>query len=161
MFENKAETATITFNGLGDNTSEQSGTITIKSNGGKVTVASNKVNVSSKLNIEVNNGDVDISEESLTGDKNITVAKDANTTIHANAKTKAPVALTNVEAKDYTDEEIKNLFGENVVVAQVREYINSFGINGKGAKITVAKDSTDVTITFEKAVDTTSVSNIK
>ena len=161
VFENKAETATITFNGLGDNTSEQSGTITIKSNGGKVTVASNKVNVSSKLNIEVNNGDVDISEESLTGDKNITVAKDANTTIHANAKTKAPVALTNVEAKDYTDEEIKNLFGENVVVAQVREYINSFGINGKGAKITVAKDSTDVTITFEKAVDTTSVSNIK
>lgn len=161
VFENKTETATITFNGLGDNTSEQSGTITIKSNGGKVTVASNKVNVSSKLNIEVNNGDVDISEESLTGDKNITVAKDANTTIHANAKTKAPVALTNVEAKDYTDEEIKNLFGENVVVAQVREYINSFGINGKGAKITVAKDSTDVTITFEKAVDTTSVSNIK
>ena len=65
------------------------------------------------------------------------------------------------EGEDFTDEEIKNLFGENVVVAQVREYINSFGINGKGAKITVAKDSTDVTITFEKAVDTTSVSNIK
>ena len=161
IFENKTENAVITFNGLGDNTSEQTGTITMKSNGGKITVKSDKVNISSKLDIQVNNGDIDISEESITGEKNISIAKDANTTINAIAKTKAPVTLTNIEAKDYTDEEIVSKFGEDVVVEEVRAYINSFGVNGKGAKITVAKDSTEVTITFEKATESTNISNLK
>ena len=161
IFENKTENAVITFNGLGDNTSEQTGTITMKSNGGKITVKSDKVNISSKLDIQVNNGDIDISEESITGEKNISIAKDANTTINAIAKTKAPVTLTNIEAKDYTDEEIVSKFGEDVVVEEVRAYINSFGINGKGAKITVTKDSTEVTITFEKATESTNISNLK
>ena len=161
IFENKTENAVITFNGLGDNTSEQTGTITMKSNGGKITVKSDKVNISSKLDIQVNNGDIDISEESITGEKNISISKDANTTINAIAKTKAPVTLTNIEAKDYTDEEIVSMFGEDVVVEEVRAYINSFGVNGKGAKITVAKDSTEVTITFEKATESTNISNLK
>lgn len=161
VFENKTDNAVITFNGLGDNTSEQKGTITMKSNGGKITVKSDKVNISSKLDIQVNNGDIDISEESITGEKNISIAKDANTTIKAIAKTKAPVTLTNIEAKDYTDEEIVAKFGEDVVVEEVRAYINSFGINGKGAKITVTKDSTEVTITFEKATESTNISNLK
>lgn len=161
VFENKTENAVITFHGLGDNTSEQTGTITMKSNGGSITVKSDKVNISSKLDIQVNSGDIDISEESITGEKNISIAKDANTTIKAIAKTKAPVTLTNIEAKDYTDEEIVAMFGEDVVVEEVRAYINSFGINGKGAKITVAKDSTEVTITFEKATESTNISNLK
>lgn len=161
VFENKTDNAVIIFHGLGDNTSEQTGTITMKSNGGSITVKSDKVNISSKLDIQVNNGDIDISEESITGEKNISIAKDANTTINAIAKTKAPVTLTNIEAKDYTDEEIVAMFGEDVVVEEVRAYINSFGINGKGAKITVAKDSTEVTITFEKATESTNISNLK
>ncbi len=161
VFENKTDNAVITFNGLGDNTSEQKGTITMKSNGGSITVKSDKVNISSKLDIQVNSGDIDISEESITGEKNISIAKDANTTIKAIAKTKAPVTLTNIEAKDYTDEEIVAMFGKDVVVEEVRTYINSFGVNGKGAKITVAKDSTEVTITFEKATESTNISNLK
>ena len=161
VFENKTDNAVITFHGLGDNTSEQTGTITMKSNGGSIAVKSDKVNISSKLDIQVNSGDIDISEESVTGEKNISIAKDANTTIKAIAKTKAPVTLTNIEAKDYTDEEIVAMFGEDVVVEEVRAYINSFGINGKGAKITVAKDSTEVTITFEKATESTNISNLK
>ena len=161
VFENKTDNAVITFHGLGDNTSEQTGTITMKSNGGSIAVKSDKVNISSKLDIQVNSGDIDISEESVTGEKNISIAKDANTTIKAIAKTKAPVTLTNIEAKDYTDEEIVAMFGEDVVVEEVRAYINSFGINGKGAKITVAKDSTEVTITFEKATESTYISNLK
>ena len=161
VFENKTDNAVITFNGLGDNTSEQKGTITMKSNGGSITVKSDKVNISSKLDIQVNSGDIDISEESITGEKNISIAKDANTTINAIAKTKAPVTLTNIEAKDYTDEEIVTMFGEDIVVEEVRAYINSFGVNGKGAKITVAKDSTEVTITFEKATESTNISNLK
>ena len=161
VFENKTDDAVITFHGLGDNTSEQTGTITMKSNGGSIAVKSDKVNISSKLDIQVNSGDIDISEESVTGEKNISIAKDANTTIKAIAKTKAPVTLTNIEAKDYTDEEIVAKFGEDVVVEEVRAYINSFGINGKGAKITVTKDSTEVTITFEKATESTNISNLK
>lgn len=159
VFENKkGQPVTIEFNGEQDNTSTQAGTITIKENA-TVTIVSNNVHVNADLNVEVNNGDIDVTEPSLTGDKNITVAKDAKTTITAVAKTKAPVAFTNKELKDYTDEELKKDYGENA--SKVKEYLASFGINGKGAKLTVAKDSTEVTITFEKALESATIQNIK
>jgi len=148
VFENKkGEEVTITFKGKDDNTSTQSGTITIKENA-KVTVKSEKVNVSADLKVEVNNGDIDLTEPSFTGNKDITVAKDATTTVKAVANTAAPIALTNFELKDYTNTELKDMFGDDA--DKVKEYINSFGINEKGATLTVAKGSKNVTITFEK-----------
>lgn len=159
VFENKKDREiTIVFEGKDDNTSAQSGSITIKENA-KVTIISNKVNVNADLKVEVNNGDIDLTEPSLTGDKTVTVAKDAQTKIKAVAETKAPIYLYNFEMKEYTDEELKKSFGENAT--KVKEYIASFGINGKGAKITVSKDSKDVTITFEKATASATIKNIK
>ena len=159
VFENKKDREiTIVFEGKDDNTSAQSGSITIKENA-KVTIISNKVNVNADLKVEVNNGDIDLTEPSLTGDKTVTVAKDAQTEIKAVAETKAPILLNDFEMKEYTDEDLKKSFGENAT--KVKEYIASFGINGKGAKITVSKDSKDVTITFEKATASATIKNIK
>ena len=158
VFENRKDTnLTINFEGLPNNTSTQAGSIVIKSNGGKVTVTSEKANVSAELTVEVNSGDVDITEPSLTGDKNITVslAEGESTTINAVAKTKAPVALDNVSV-DITDEDL--LKEDNVTednLAEVKAYIASFGLNGTGATITTG-DNNEVTITFtsvEKAVN--------
>ena len=158
VFENKKEAnLTINFEGLPNNTSTQTGSIVIKSNGGKVTVTSEKANVSAELTVEVNSGDVDITEPSLTGDKNITVslAKGESTTINAVAKTEVPVALDNVSV-DITDEDL--LKEDDVTednLSEVKAYIASFGLNGTGATITTG-DNNEVTITFtsvEKAVN--------
>lgn len=167
VFENKKNTnLTISFEGLDNNTSVQSGSIVIKSNGGQVTVTSNKTNVNAELTVEVNSGDVDITEPALNGDKNITVtlAKGESTTINAIAKTKTPVALTDVSV-DLTDEELLEEDGvEEENLSDVKEYLASFGLNGTGATITVGEDSDEVTITFttvEEAIENVTIDNIK
>ena len=172
VFENSSDgEATIVFEGLDNNTSEQKGTITIKSNGGKVTVKSDKVNVSANMNVEVNNGTVDITAPSLTGDKTVTVSADEGkqSSVIAQTETSAPDAVKakgTVELKDYTDDEIKDIFGvtsQDDVIA-ISQYIDSFGLNGKGATITFT--TTDegkeaVIITVNGNVADVDISNIK
>lgn len=160
------EEATIKFVGSADLTSKQLGTITIKTTGGKVTVAQQNVNVSSTLNVEVNTGEVIIQNEAFTGNKNITVTnkEEGTTTVNAVAKEEAPVAMTNIELKEYTDDEFATVFAgvtNAEEIATIKAYINSFKINGKGAKITVAKGSSNVKIVFEEAVQNVVISNIK
>ena len=147
-------------------TDKQLGTITIKTTGGKITVEQQNVNVSSELNVEVNSGEVVIQNEAFTGDKNITVTnkEEGTTTINAIANTKAPISMTSVELKEYTDEEFEKAFPgitNPEEIAKIKEYINSFGINGKGAKITVNKDDDKVKIVFSKAVENVNILNIK
>lgn len=173
VFENATDgDAVIAF--VGDNTftAEQAGTITIKSVGGKVTVLSSQVNVSADIKVEVNQGEVDITEPALTGDKEISVSadKDNPAIVTAVSKTDAPDAVINYyddehttsafELKDYTDEEIKAMFGvenqEDVIA--IDEYISSFGLNGTGATIDV-EDGNVVTITFTGSVD--KIENLK
>ena len=172
VFENASdEAATIVFDGLDNNTSEQKGTITIKSNGGKVTVKSEKVNVSANMNVEVNNGTVDITAPSLTGDKTVTVSADEGkqSSVIAQTETPAPDAVKakgTVELKEYTDDQIKEEFGvtdQDEIIA-ISEYIDSFGLNGKGATITFT--TTDegkeaVIITVNGNVADVDISNIK
>ena len=172
VFENASdEAATIVFDGLDNNTSEQKGTITIKSNGGKVTVKSEKVNVSANMNVEVNNGTVDITAPSLTGDKTVTVSADEGkqSSVIAQTETSAPDAVKakgTVELKEYTDDQIKEVFGvtdQDEIIA-ISEYIDSFGLNGKGATITFT--TTDegkeaVIITVNGNVADVDISNIK
>ena len=172
VFENASdEAATIVFDGLDNNTSEQKGTITIKSNGGKVTVKSDKVNVSANMNVEVNNGTVDITAPSLTGDKTVTVSADEGkqSSVIAQTETSAPDAVKakgTVELKAYTDDQIKEVFGvtdQDEIIA-ISEYIDSFGLNGKGATITFT--TTDegkeaVIITVNGNVADVDISNIK
>ena len=173
VFENGTEgDAVIAFIGDDTFTAEQAGTITIKSEGGKVTVLSSQVNVSADIKVEVNKGEVDITEPALTGDKEISVSadKDNPAIVTAVSKTDAPDAVINYcddendtlafELKDYTDEEIKEMFGvekqEDIIA--IDEYISSFGLNGTGATLEVEAGNV-VTITFTGSVD--KIENIK
>lgn len=166
VFENKKGTKlTIDFVGLPDHTSVQSGSIVIKSNGGKVTVKSDTANVNAELTVEVNAGDVDIKSQPLTGDKNVTVtlAKGESSTINALSATEAPVALSNVSV-DITDED---LLEENDVteenLADVKAFLASFGLGGTNAKITTGSNN-EVTIAFtkvKKAIDGLVIKNLK
>lgn len=168
VFENKKDSEiTITFKGEDDNTSTQSGSIIIKNNGGKVTVTSDKANVSSELKVEVNSGDVDISEPSLTGDKNVTVSVDEGktSTVTISAKTKAPIELNNVSV-DITDEDLRDVSGvTDKNFDDVKAFLQSFDLSGTGATVSVEKDSNKVTITFtpekDKTIDNVEIGNLK
>ena len=168
--EDPDEKVNIIFIGAPDNTAEQKGKITIETKGGSVTVSSLNVNVSAEMQVEVTNGTATITNPSLTGNKSVTVSADKNETskVVAVAKTKAPIAMTDIELKDYTDKELGELFpaikDNQEKILAVREYINSFGINGKGAKITVAKNSDQVTITLpktEEGIQDVTIGNLK
>ena len=168
VFENTTGgDANITFMGTPDNTSEQRGTITIKSTNGVVKVDTPNVNVSADMKVEVTNGEVNIQDPSLTGDKTVTVSASEGKTsvVKAVAKTKAPVAIDNKELKDYSDDEIKELFPEindsQEKVIAIREYINSFGLNGTGATIKVDANSDQVTITLPGEAQNVTIGNLK
>ena len=168
VFENKKDTdLTIKFAGLPNNTSTQAGSIVIKSNGGIVTVSSDKANVSADLTIEVNKGTVDIQEPSLNGDKNVTVSLEEGetSTIKAVANTVAPVALDEVSV-DITDEDLLKETGVNEDnLEAVRNFLDSFGLNGTGAKVTATADSDKVTIAFEateeNVIDKVEINNLQ
>ena len=165
--ETENKVVNIVFVGSLDNTSEQKGKITIETKGGSVSVTSVNVNVSAEMKVEVTNGTATITDPSLTGDKTVTVSadKDKTSTVVAVANTKAPVNMADIELKDYTDKEIEDLFpaikDNQEKILAVREYINSFGINGKGAKITVAENSDMVTITLPGAAQGVTIGNLK
>ena len=174
-FENTtAGDAVITFIGSPDNTSEQRGTITIKTTNGKVIVEAPQVNVSAEMTVEVTNGEVDIKDPSLTGDKTVTVSVDQGKTskVVAKANTKAPVALDSADKKEeegfdlkaYTDEQIREIFGQELAqedVDAIISYINSFGLNGTGAQIKVEKDSDVVTIILPEEAQNVTIGNLK
>lgn len=165
VFENSTDgDAVIAFVGDDTFTAEQAGTITIKSEGGKVTVDSTNVNVSADIKVEVNKGTVNIQNPALTGDKEVSVSADEKNpaTVEAISKAKAPITMNNVELKAYTDEEMKTVFGSSITQADmiaIREYIDAFGLNGTGAKITVTKGSTEVKLVIDTNVD--KIENLK
>ena len=170
-----AGSATITFEGEPDNTSEQKGTITIKTEGGSVEVKSLSVNVSAEMKVEVTNGTATITDPSLTGNKEVTVsaAEGEESTVFAVTEMKAPEVLktngklSEIELKDYTDDEIRTTFGDKndemsqADVIAVREYINSFGVNGKGVKVSVGEDLASVTIVLTEAAQNLTIGNLK
>lgn len=72
--------------------------------------------------------------------------------------------MNNKELKKYTDEEVKKEFGEDLTqeeIIAITEYIDSFGLNGKGARITVNENSNEVTITVNGNVDGLLIGNLK
>ena len=165
VFENVTDgEAVIAFVGDDTFTAEQAGTITIISEGGKVTVDSSNVNVSADIKVEVNKGTVNIQNPALTGNKEVSVSADEKNpvTVEAVSKMEAPIEMNNVELKAYTDEEMKTVFGSSITQADmiaIREYIDAFGLNGTGAKITVTKGSTEVKLVIDTNVD--KIENLK
>lgn len=156
------EVLTINFVGSKDQTSIQKGTINVVANKG-VTITTN-CNIAASMNATVAKGTVDLTADALNGSKKVTIAKDGTITL-ATRKT-APVDLSKVALKDYTDDEliyvakdeangieekgIKGITKDNV--KEVKEYISSIKsvITNNNAKITVAKDATQVTIELTK-----------
>ena len=167
VFVNDAgKEVTITFEGNEQNTAQQKGTITIKTNGGSVTVTAPKSNVSAEMKVEVTNGTVDIQDPALTGNKTVTVSVGEGKTskVVAKAQTVAPIAINGKELKDYTDEEIKKEFGADLSqdkVIAIDQYINSFGLNGTGATIQVSEGSDEVTITLPEKAQNVTIGNLK
>lgn len=156
------EVLTINFVGSKDQTSIQKGTINVVANKG-VTITTN-CNIAASMNVTVAKGTVDLTADALNGSKKVTIAKDGTITL-ATRKT-APVDLSKVALKDYTDDEliyvakdeangieekgIKGITKDNV--KEVKEYISSIKsvITNNNAKITVVKDATQVTIELTK-----------
>ena len=167
VFVNDAgKEVTITFEGNEQNTAQQKGTITIKTNGGSVTVTAPKSNVSAEMKVEVTNGTVDIQDPALTGNKTVTVSvgKGKTSEVVAKAQTVAPIAINGKELKDYTDEEIKKEFGADLSqdkVIAIDQYINSFGLNGTGATIQVSEGSDEVRITLPEKAQNVTIGNLK
>lgn len=163
---NAGKAVTITFEGNEQNTAQQKGTITIKTNGGSVTVTAPDSNVSAEMKVEVTNGTVYINDPALTGNKTVTVSVTENqsSVVVAKAQTVAPIAIDGKELKDYTDEEIKEEFGEGLSqdkIVAIDQYINSFGLNGTGATIQVSEGSDEVTITLPEKAQNVTIGNLK
>ena len=172
-FENTTVGNTIiTFVGEAGYGSKQEGTITIKSTDGTVKVSGENMNIASNMNIEVEKGVVDISSDTLSGDKNVKVSnsENATTTVKAKTEKEAPAEIVGktIKLKAYSTEgditELKNALSIADIteeeLAQIQEYVDSFGINGKGATVTV-NSANIATITFTEAVSQTTISNIK
>lgn len=155
---------TINFVGSANQTSIQKGTINVIANNG-VTITTN-CNIAASMNVTVAEGTVDLTADALNGSKKVTIAKDGKIILATKKSSPKDVALKDVALKDYTDEELiyvpkdeangieeKGIIGitkDNV--KEVKEYISSIKsvITNNNAKITVAKDATQVTIELTK-----------
>ena len=176
-FENKEDQAmTIAFVGTNSNgTDRQVGKVTILSNGGTVAVTSDNVAVTGNLDVEVQKGTatVDIDDAYLSGDKTIAVSKDATSTVTVTAKEAAPAVFEDVEVSvDATDDELATALSistdDEEALAEARTYLDSFGLKGTGAKITVSDNGNGelvaVSIVFadlESDVTSTQIKNVK
>ena len=134
-----------------------------------MTVAKENVNVSGALNVEVNSGEVDISDPALTGTKTVNVSnKDDKTkaTITVNTKMAAPVIIpAGTEIKEYTAKDFETDFTSATTAEKelINQYMKAFNLNGKNAtiKAEVAKGGTLVTIEFAEATTTTTIGGLK
>ena len=156
------EILTINFVGAKDQTSIQKGTINVVANKG-VTITTN-CNIAASMNVTVAEGTVDLTADALNGSKKVTIAKDGTITL-ATRKT-APVDLSKVVLKDYTDDEliyvakdeangieekgIKGITKDNV--KEVKEYISSIKnvITNNNALITATAGAAQVSIELAK-----------
>ena len=159
------EALEIEFIGADDLTSIQKGTINVVANNG-VTIKTTNCNIAASMNVTVAKGTVDLTADALNGSKKVTIAKDGKIILATKKSSPKDVALKDVALKDYTDEEliyvakdeangieekgIKGITKDNV--KEVKEYISSIKsvITNNNAKITVAKDATQVTIELTK-----------
>jgi len=152
--------AKIIFVGKANLADKQLGDITIKT--------LEKYNVSGALNVEVNSGEVDISDPALTGKKTINVSKEDgkdNTIITVNTKMAAPFAIAaGTEIKEYSDKELDTLFTTATSAEKqlIKAYIDAFKLNGKSATIknAVAKGETLITIEFAEPITETTISGL-
>ncbi len=171
IFENTTTgEAKISIVGATDLSSSQSGTITIKSTGGKVTLTASNLNVASDVVVDVENGDVVITDTKFSGSKNVTVsnAEGETTTVTAllenTVTTKAFVSQFTIGINvDATDDELKSYIAStSVELKDLRAYLDSFKLNGTGAILKIASaTATTVEIEISSIVTDVTIGNIK
>ena len=145
------------------------GTIAINSNGGSVTVNTEAtVNVSDvKLNVTAKDATVDLSGAVQANNSAVTTTVSTDNPTGTNATKFVPkkaiptkFAVTgSMELKEYTDAEIVSNFVATAnqsgitpsETKEIKEFINSFNLNGKGATISYTAGDNFVTISFTKA----------
>lgn len=179
VFENNlSKNVEINFVGGNKNgTDELLGKVTIKTNGGKVTVTSDKkVAVKAPLAVEVNKGNaiVDIKDEYISGEKTMSLNKseDEKSTLTANviAKTKAPVEIKKLNVDSTLDElskiydtykDYKDNDKSKEKLQEIKAYLDSFELSGTEAEISVKSNDDSVEIVFNKAMVNRTIANIK
>ncbi len=152
---------TIKFVSSNGTATTQQGSITIKGNGGKVTVTQENVTVGSDIDVTVEKGEVDVSAEGITGEKTVTLSAksdDKVAKITAIVETSAPDLLKGktLEIKDnYTKDTLKTALTTNTAVGpeitdeiakNVNEWLSKFGVSAENVKVSVDSNGTKVTI---------------
>lgn len=161
----KGKTAVIGFVQINSgNPATYMGTITINSTGGSVKVNTERsVNASNvTLNVIAKDATVDVSDASQAGNTNITTTVTKDDSNGTNETKFVPqkdipsyIAGQTIELKEYTDAElvvaIPAISGDEEAIKEVREFINSFKLNGTGAKVSYTAGDSFVKINFTKA----------
>ncbi len=168
----------------------QLGKITVNSNA-KITIKANEEStVGADISVTTENGDIDITDDKLTGSKNVIVSTNKNSdkiTIKANTKLKAPIDMssTEIEIMNYTVEQLKDLKENSKTIKgssltksmlitcssdedyqAIVDYFNAFGSKlqafGK-AKVKVTKDSysVEISIPAESEITLTDIEGLK
>ena len=184
-FNNPTGGVTVYLKGKSGYGSTQEGLIKIIAKGAvnvSGAVSGSEMNVKSDLDITVTDGTVNIEGVELEGSKKVTVTKnktqssDPTVTVTARAKTTIDFNLSEIAFKAYSlskAEDVSVLTTKGIITAsdtqkqkeekvtKLNNYLNSFGLNGTGATISVNANSEKVTITFPDAVSNTQISNLK
>ncbi len=155
---------TIKFVSSDGTATTQQGSITIKGNGGKVTVTQENVTVGSDIEVTVVKGEVDVSGDKLTGGKAVTLSgkKDGKTAkITAVVEENVPSVLKGktVAIKQYESvEDLKTALTKNTavgaditetVLSEVNSFLASFGVDSEDVKVTLNGVNNIVTIENE------------
>ena len=103
--------------------------------------------VDSKITVTTTDADIDVQDEGLAGDVNVTVSNPtAERTITAYATMDAPFKMTKLEVREYTPEELSAGVTEiegytktsDTDIQKIQSYMKTFEtIWGKGIKLTV------------------------
>lgn len=165
-FENSAtKEIKIVFEGQENYDSSLNGTISLVSKGAKISIDTTNMSVKSTMDVTVEKGEVDISDDSFTGNKtvNVTIAKDASATkVTVKPAIAIPEDILTANIEDYELKELdeENLKKEtklnsylsddadNTKTKKVKAFLDSFGLNDKGVKLSTSNDKDTVTLTF-------------
>ena len=151
------------------NSITQQGSIAITGNGGTVTVTQENVTVNGGLTVNVEKGEVDVSDANIVGNKTVTLSKGATITALVAAKVPDVLVGKTLEIKNYADvkalrEGMKDNVSEGYeitdeVLESVNVWLSAFEMDDKGATVKVESDGS-VTIKNNGA-ETLSIQGLK
>ncbi len=170
--EDIPDTITIKFVSSDGNDAVQQGSITILNkdeSAAKIVVTQENVTVEGGLTVNVEKGEVDVSDVNITASKSVTLSKDATITAMSEANVPEELIGTTVTIKNYAtvddliaefkDDASKGYSITPEVLTKINTWLATFGISEKGAKVTVGSEN-KITISYEGA-ETLTVRGLK